>query len=217
MSRPDTKQRLLDAAERLFARQGFHATPLRDITTEAGANVAAVNYHFGSKDGMIGAVLARRLDPLNHERRARIEAVRRAARERGARPEAADVLRAFVDPMFRLLEQGEGGRDFAVLVGRVMTEPDPGPRAPFLRLVGPTFRFLYQTLCEALPHLDPGVVFWRVNFALGAVGHALRWAGGLGRELGSTAAAPPGVDLVPDTATLVDQLVAFIAAGLEAP
>ncbi len=130
MSRPDTKQRLLDAAERLFARQGFHNTPLRDITAEAGANVAAVNYHFGSKEGMIEAVLARRLEPLNAERRARIEAVRAAARERDAAPEVAEVVRAFVEPTFRLLEQGPGGRDFAVLVGRVLAEPDPRLRAP---------------------------------------------------------------------------------------
>ncbi len=216
MSRPDTKQRLLDAAERLFARQGFHATPLRDITAEAGANVAAVNYHFGSKEGMIEAVLARRLGPLNEERRERIEAVLRAARQRGGRPEVAEVLRAFVEPTFRLLEQGPGGQNFAVLVGRVLAEPDPSLRAPFLRLVAPTFRFLYQALCEALPHLDPGVVFWRVNSALGAMGHTLRWTGGLGAEIGRSS-LPPGVDPSPGTETQTDRLVAFIAAGMEAP
>ena len=57
----NTKDRILDVAETLFADNGFAATSLRDITREAGVNIAAVNYHFGSKDGLLGAVLERRI------------------------------------------------------------------------------------------------------------------------------------------------------------
>src|SRR5437016_9525270 len=64
----DTKTRILDAAERLFVEHGFEATSLRAITTAAGVNLAAVNYHFGSKEELFQTVLSRRLDPMNQER-----------------------------------------------------------------------------------------------------------------------------------------------------
>ncbi|MEJ2200328.1 MAG: TetR family transcriptional regulator, partial [Desulfuromonadaceae bacterium] len=88
MGQPDTKERILDAAEELFARQGFHATSLRAITGGAQVNLAAVNYHFGSKDGLLEAVFSRRLTPLNQERQRRLEAVREAARAAGTPPQA---------------------------------------------------------------------------------------------------------------------------------
>ncbi len=65
MSQTDTKTRIMDAAEQLFARDGFHSTSLRGLTELANVNLAAVNYHFGSKEGLLQAVFARRLLPLN--------------------------------------------------------------------------------------------------------------------------------------------------------
>ena len=65
MRRQDTKSRILDAAEKLFGLNGFEATSLRDITAEAQVNLAAVNYHFQSKDSLIDAVIARRIEPVN--------------------------------------------------------------------------------------------------------------------------------------------------------
>jgi AcrR family transcriptional regulator len=64
----DTRERILDAAEREFAENGLQATSLRTITAAAEANLASVNYHFGSKDGLVKAVFARRLEPLNEAR-----------------------------------------------------------------------------------------------------------------------------------------------------
>src|SRR5213595_1121734 len=63
-----TKDRILDAAESLFMEHGFEATSLRSITAAADVNLAAVNYHFGSKEELFQAVLTRRLDPMNQER-----------------------------------------------------------------------------------------------------------------------------------------------------
>ena len=73
--RPDTRDRILDAAERLFAQQGFDLTSLRALTTEADVNLAAVNYHFGSKERLFEAVLARLIAPINAERLARLDAL----------------------------------------------------------------------------------------------------------------------------------------------
>ena len=75
----DTKERILDVAERLFADRGFPATPLRDITSEAGVNVASVNYHFGSKEALLAAVLERRLHPVNARRLELLDAIESAA------------------------------------------------------------------------------------------------------------------------------------------
>jgi AcrR family transcriptional regulator len=79
----DTKQRILDAAEHLFALEGFRGTSLRDITGRAGVNLAAVNYHFGSKEALLRAVMERRLIPLNQVRIERLTKVRDSARQKG--------------------------------------------------------------------------------------------------------------------------------------
>ncbi|MBK8325148.1 MAG: helix-turn-helix transcriptional regulator [Betaproteobacteria bacterium] len=79
----DTKTRILDAAETLFMEHGFEATSLRQLTGAAGVNLAAVNYHFGTKEELFQAVLTRRLDPMNQER---IDLLERYRREAGARP-----------------------------------------------------------------------------------------------------------------------------------
>ena len=92
----DTKIRILDAAESLFAEHGFAATSLRAITRHANVNLAAVHYHFGSKEGLVEAVFSRRLGPLNQERLELLDAVE----ARGG--ELEDVLRALIGPALRL-------------------------------------------------------------------------------------------------------------------
>src|SRR3982750_849200 len=86
---PDTKTRILDAAESLFMEHGFEATSLRQLTSAAGVNLAAVNYHFGSKEELFKGVLTRRLDPMNQER---IELLGRVEREAGARPPTVEKV-----------------------------------------------------------------------------------------------------------------------------
>src|SRR5438477_4352893 len=97
---PDTKTRILDAAERLFVEHGFEATSLRSLTSAAGVNLAAVHYHFGSKEELFQAVLTRRLDPMNQER---IDLLERVEREAGSRaPSCEKVLFAMLIPALRL-------------------------------------------------------------------------------------------------------------------
>jgi len=92
MSLSDTKERILDSAEYFFARKGFHNTSLRAITGRAGVNLAAVNYHFGSKEALLEAVFERRLVPLNRVRRQNLEVVRETARKEGRTPWCGRVL-----------------------------------------------------------------------------------------------------------------------------
>src|ERR1700744_3139178 len=88
----DTKTKILDAAEKLFGTKGFDATSLRDITTEADVNLAAVNYHFQTKDSLIDAVIARRIEPINRRRMEMLDAA-------GDNPTLEQIVEAFVAPV----------------------------------------------------------------------------------------------------------------------
>jgi AcrR family transcriptional regulator len=200
-ARPDTKRRLLDAAEALFAAHGYHATSLRVVTRAARVNLAAVHYHFGSKQALLVAVIARRLGPLNDERRARLAALPVTAG-------TGQILRAFVEPTLQLRDSGAGARHFLALVGRAMVEPDESVRSVFLAQMQELFEQLFARLASALPGLPGREVYWRLFFALGTMAHTLRMAD-------KFIQAPPGVAGEMTTASLVDMLTRFITAGVE--
>jgi AcrR family transcriptional regulator len=202
---PDTKLRLLDAAERLFASEGFHGVSLRQLTTAAQANLAAVNYHFGSKEGLLVAVFERRLLPLNELRSRNLQRLRHA----GARPAAREVLRAFIEPTLAFRDGDPGAEAFVRLVGRAIAEPDDTIRTIFMRLMGPVFLLLFETLAEALPQLPRSILFWRLHFMLGAMSHTMCLAGRF-------QIIPPGVSPDADGASLTLQILDFLTAGMEA-
>lgn len=205
MSCRQTRQKILDCAEKLFSRHGFHGTSLRRITSEAGVNLAAVHYHFGSKDGLVEAVFRRRMEPLNEERLQRLQALRD-----GGAFNVEQLVRAFVLPTLRFAVQDEGHRDFLTLVGRALTEPDERLRRMLFSLVAPLFRLLLDTLCEALPHLGRDVLFWRLNFALGAMGRYLCLAGQRSSMFEVLRMEPPSLPAD-------DSLVAFLVRGIQTP
>src|SRR3954469_6513752 len=98
----ETRTRILNAAEELFMQHGFEGTSMRLLTSSAGVNLAAVNYHFGSKDALIEAVFRRRLDPMNAARIAALEALQAGS---GGRPlSPGHVIRAFVGESLRMIE-----------------------------------------------------------------------------------------------------------------
>lgn len=206
----DTKQRILDAAERLFAEQGYHNTSLRMITTAAKANLAAVNYHFGTKETLLEEVFKRRLIPLNAIRREQLELVRDRARAAGQRPGVAAVLRAFVAPTLHFCCEEPGGEHFSTLVGRALAEPDDTVRSVFIHHLMPLFNLLFDSMLEAMPGLDRDTVFWRLQFALGSTTHCMRLLGKL--EL-----LPEGVSRQVDLDLLMEELLSFITAGADQP
>src|SRR5271166_4719878 len=97
----NTKDRILNAAERLFARDGFEATSLRAITTEAAVNLAAVNHHFKSKEALVQAVIARRMGPISAQRLALLDAYE--AEADGAPVALEKILDAFLRPIIELV------------------------------------------------------------------------------------------------------------------
>ncbi len=205
-----TKVRLLDAAESLFMEHGFEATSLRLITAAAGANLAAANYHFGSKEAMFEAVLTRRLDPMNQER---VELLDRFERESAPMPLGCDrILAALFIPALRLArDPALGGNNFLRLLGRAYADP-----APFIR------RFLSEQYAlmiarfkaafgRALPHLSKKELSWRLHFIMGALSYTLAGTDALKiiSELNPLATDNDEI--------LLRRLAPFLLAGLTAP
>ncbi len=205
-----TKTRILDAAVQLFARDGFHGTSLRTITSKAMVNLAAVNYHFGSKDALLKAVFERHLLPLNQIRQEKIESALRQAKENGKQISAEAILRAFIEPTLAFRRSETGAQDFIALVGRSLSEPDETVRNCFIQLVLPNFQLLFGSLQQALPELPPTLLFTRLQFTMGAMSHVMCMSNH----------APPPLPGIPeplDDETLTEELIQFARHGLEAP
>lgn len=210
MNHSDTKQRILDAAERLFALHGFHATSLRAITQEAGANLAAVNYHFGCKDALLDEVLDRRLGPLNQIRTSRIDQVEKDAAAANRPPEVQALWRAFVEPTLNLRRNESGSGHFLALIGQALAQPRGEVMEVFMRQMAPMFLRLFELTCCALPDLPRQLLFWRVHFAVGSLSHLMRCND-------QSPVMAPGVTTEVDVDSLTDMLLDYTLAGLEAP
>jgi AcrR family transcriptional regulator len=197
IERHDTKTRILDAAEKLFGEKGFDATSLRDITTEADVNLAAVNYHFQSKDSLIEATIMRGAGPVNDKRLAMLEAA-------GPKATIEQILEAFVGPV---LEQDY--EPMAPLMARVLASPETMRRV-FKQLIETMSRRFADAIGVALPELSPAERMWRLNFTAGAMAHTVTRAPVM-RDL------LEGALDFKDRKLLIARLVRFAAAGFRAP
>jgi AcrR family transcriptional regulator len=197
----DTKDRILDVAEKLFAEKGFADTSLRMITAEAGANLASVNYHFQTKDALIMAVFARRLGPLNRVRLAMLD---EAEAQAGDGPLASDaVLRAFFEPLYRGVAPCAHNPYFLRLMGRMYVDPSD----LFERVFQDQF---IRALQRALPELPLTEVVWRMYFMIGTLAHTM--AGSRRVEVISQ-----GLVDASDGNAILERLIDFVSAGLHAP
>lgn len=201
-----TRTRLLDAAERLFAEQTYAATSLRQITAEAEANLAAVHYHFGSKEALFEAVFHRRIGPVNAERLRRLGDLRDAAAAED--PPLEEVLMALFEPAVRLQETPEG-RYFARIISRsLVAEGD------HWRSVRNEYREVRDAfvpiLKRACPHLSDTALVWRLHFALSGLCLVLSNPERIGALTGGQCDPT-------DVEQMIGQLVQFTSTGLAAP
>src|SRR5579862_8877483 len=189
---------------------GFEATSLRQITAAAAVNLAAVNYHFGSKEELFEAVLTRRLDPMNQERLALLS--RYEAEAGGHALSCERILAAmFIPALVLARDPKRGGKNFLRLLGRAYADP-----APFIR------RFLSEQYAvmigrfkaafgRALPKLPKKELSWRLHFVMGALSYTLA----------GTDALKLIVALNPRDSNndemLLRRLAPFLVAGLKAP
>jgi AcrR family transcriptional regulator len=207
---PLTRERLLDAAERLFSQKGYRAASVREITQAAGTNLAAVNYHFGSKAELYHEVFVRRLTWL---RERRLQAVEQALARAG--DDALDrFVEAFAQAFVEPLVAGDAGRRWLNLFSREMLDPQLPAGFFYREILRPTHGALADALCRARPGLDPAAARLCVQSAIGQLLYVIqlqRMAVNTGDDEAARAYALP---------RLLAHAVRFTTAGirhLEAP
>jgi AcrR family transcriptional regulator len=204
----DVQRVIMDAAERLFAEDGYKRVGLRLLTSAAGANVAAVNYYFGGKLGLLEAVFRRRAEPINAERKRRFAAYRAAMGKE--RPEVAPILAAFIEPTLRASHSTETGQYYRLLMGRMSTNPDPAVRHVLFSIFEEVGLEFAELLRRALPELTDDDFHWRLACVIGSMQYVLADNGRIQKLAG------PEFDLS-DVDGAMRYLIPFLAHGLEAP
>lgn len=171
MQEAATKAAVFCAAERLFALHGFQNVSVRDITAEAGVNLASVNYHFGSKDGLLFEIFRRRTAELNRER-ARM--LHEANDRHGGKPPVRDILEALFAPPLKWADPAGDRRISVQFIIRARSEGTAQMRDALQNDVSHLRRFA-DALIAARPELALEDVYWRLHFCLGMV-HNNRFA-----------------------------------------
>jgi len=198
-----TKAAVLSAAERLFALNGFQNVSVRDITAEAGVNLASVNYHFGSKDALLFEIFRRRTAELNRER-ARM--LHEASDRHGGKPPVGAILRALFEPPLRWSRPDHARRISVQFIIRARSEGTEAMREVLRTDVSHLRRFA-DALIGVLPHLPSEEVYWRLHFALGMI-HNNRFA-----EFDRLHVLSGGVTRESDVEALLGRMVDFAEAG----
>ena len=214
----DTRERILDVAERLFMARGYEGTSMRMITGEAEVNLAAVNYHFGSKEALLREVFRRRLEWLNRERLRALDALEAQANGEPLKPSL--VLEAFFGTLLRMGEdESLGGMTFLRLLGRTLTEPAEFIRTFFSGEYEEVIDRYKLALFRALPDVPKAEIVWRLHFMLGAMSYAIAGTDVLqvvtSCELGDISDADTSDSVA--AKRLSDRLMPFLLGGLRAP
>ena len=206
----ETVDRILDAAELLFAEKGFSETSLRMITSKAKVNLAAVNYHFGSKNDLIQAVFSRFLTPLSQLME---EGLKEShwAEEGVAPPELQDILRLYTRSLLRIPTRNENGVSiFMRLMGLAYTQSQGHLRKYLEEEYARTFRLFMKLVKASTPELSAQERFWRIQFTLGAVAFTMSSI----QQLSEIFENKPGVKADPER--VVNYLVPYLLAALKA-
>lgn len=209
----DTRERILDAAERLFMAHGYEGTSMRQITGDAAVNLAAVNYHFGSKESLMQEVFRRRLDWLNEERMRVLNEMEQAAGDNPLKP--SQIVDGFFGTLLRMADDKErGGVTFLRLLGRTLTEPSEFVRTFLADEYAGVMERYKAALFKALPDVPKAEIVWRFHFMLGATSYAIAGTDALRVVTDWQIEASDTVDR---TDRLVPRLMSFLLGGLRAP
>jgi AcrR family transcriptional regulator len=198
-----TKDRILGAAEELFAQFGFAGTSLRQVTSRADVNIAAVNYHFGSKENLVNEVFRRRMDEMSAQR---LSQLRAAVAQ--APCELEGVLAAFVAPALALAQDRHGGGAFIRVIARAYAEKNDSLRRFLSDQYGHVLREFAKAIAGCVPSLSKEELYWRLDFLSGALTYAMADFGMIKR--------PSGVSEAAHRERAARELIRFAAAGLRA-
>ncbi|HET9692989.1 MAG TPA: TetR family transcriptional regulator [Steroidobacteraceae bacterium] len=201
-----TRERILDAAEQLFAERGYHGVSIRDVTGAAEVDVALVAYHFGNKHGLLDAVLLRRAAELNDERIALLDAVLAGSTRRPPRLE--DIIDAFTRPLLdRSVRGSPGWKNYFALIAEINNSHEFG--VLMTRYFDPVVQRFIEAIRHGLPECDDRDVYWAYHFLSGAL--TLTFA-----ETGRIDKLSGGLCRSSDLASVHERLVPYCAAGFRA-
>ncbi|ASJ96719.1 MULTISPECIES: TetR/AcrR family transcriptional regulator [Shewanella] len=206
-NRSDTKTRILDAAEKLFAERGFSETSLRLITSKAEVNLASVNYHFGSKKELIRAVLARYLDRFMPDASKELVQLKQ-----DREPSLNEIFSSLVKPLLELNKfKSDGTRTFLQLLGRGYIESQGHLRWFITTHYGEHLSEFVKAVAESAPHIPPAEMFWRLHFTLGTVVFTMASADAL------TEIAEADFNEHNDIEAVIRKVIPYLAAGVAVP
>ncbi len=197
-----TKDRILGAAEELFAQFGFTGTSLRQVTSRADVNIAAVNYHFGSKENLVNEVFRRRMDDMSAQR---LSALKLAIEQHPG--ELEPILAAFVEPALALAQDRHGGGAFVRVVARAYAEKNDALRKFLSDHYGHVLRDFAKEIAGCLPGLSKEELYWRLDFLAGSLTYAMADFGLIKR--------PPGISEAAHRQRASHELIRFAAAGFK--
>lgn len=197
-----TKDRILGAAEELFAQFGFSGTSLRQVTSRADVNIAAVNYHFGSKENLVNEVFRRRMDDMSSQR---MKALNAAVQEHPG--ELEPILAAFVEPALALAQDRHGGGAFVRVLARAYAEKNDSLRKFLSDHYGHVLREFAKAIAADMPELSKEALYWRLDFLAGALTYAMADFGLIKR--------PAGVSEIAHRERAARELIRFAAAGFK--
>ena len=197
-----TKDRILGAAEELFAQFGFSGTSLRQVTSRADVNIAAVNYHFGSKENLVNEVFRRRMDGMSADR---LTALKAAVDQSPG--ELEPILAAFVEPPLALAQDRHAGGAFVRVVARAYAEKNDSLRKFLSDHYGHVLREFAKAIATCVPSLSKEELYWRLDFLAGALTYAMADFGLIKR--------PTGVSEKAHRERAARELIRFAAAGFK--
>jgi AcrR family transcriptional regulator len=202
----DTKTRIMDAAEALFAEYGYEVTSLRSITSAAKVNLAAVNYHFGGKETLLEAIYARRITPMNQERLSRLSALE----EQYEAVPIERIVFAFVDPALKLSRDCEQSH-FIALLGRSYLEPSLIIQGKVRQMFDEVAEHFKTAFAKSLPNVPPTELYWRMHFMVGVLAYCMAGNDMMRMIASSHITDDNGSEM------LIQRLVLFVCHGIEAP
>jgi AcrR family transcriptional regulator len=203
-----TKDKILDAAENFFADKGFNGTSLREITSQAEVNLAAVNYHFGSKKELIKAVMSRYMNELAPKLECSLQTLCDSSDDISLE----EVFTAFVQPLLWLNEFKENGTStFLQLLGRGYTDSQ-GFLRWFLTTQYPNvISNFVSAVKKAYPELSAEEMFWRLHFTMGTVVFTMSSSDAL------IDIATNDFDEKIDISAVIQKVIPYVSAGVGAP
>jgi AcrR family transcriptional regulator len=212
-----TKEKLLDAAQALFAERGFEGTSMRAVTSAAGVSVSAANYHFGSKEALLRATLWRVIEPVNCARLERLDELEAAP---GGTPSLEEVLDAFLRPaLVGGAASGLGRARFRQVAARLFSDPPELVSALKREYFGEQVRRFVAAIARTLPSRDPDELTMAFEFTVAVMVHVIAGqlessAGAFGLTMRPGSHSTPGFEHSEEE--ILSRMIRYASAGLSA-